>query len=213
MSYRAIERHVVEMIRTFKILDQRDRPHEMFPDVQGQAVHSVDIAQPEILQQSPDRLCIVSYKDSRPANRITTGRVHDRFYKTEWDLLLECYFLPEFGLDDSIQADPLLLHSYNATLGQRMRELYDELARRPTMSYIPAGMIRPTRYKEWPDDWESTVPTPTNPWGRNSSQIVDAGPAPVGSQEVCIFAGPFARYVKIDVLYRVNEGYQLTPIL
>lgn len=212
MSYRAIERHTVNMIRTFKIMNQRRVVLDMFPDVFGQQVHSVDIAQPEILQQSPDRLCVVSYNDSRPANRAGIGRVYDRLYKTEWDILLECYFLPEFGLDETgaERADPLLLHSYNATVGQRIRELNDEMARRPTMTYMEGNIKK--RYTEDPD-WESPFPTDANPWGRNSSQIVDAGIVPTSSQEVCVFAGPFARYVKIDLIYRVNEAYQLSPLL
>ena len=232
MSYRAIEDHAVKMIKTFLMKEDPDtidlngnynRPPaiQMFPNVEGQAVNGVNISQPEILEYAPDRVCIVSYKSGKDATAIGTARNHTRFYRVDWTLMLTCYFRPK----EQIESDTLLIQSFNMTLGSRMRELYDELARRPTMSYYENtvwrdidGSLNPSesrivRYQETaltePED--EGIQYNYNPWGRNSSQIL--GAEPQAWDEPDIFAGPMARYVRVNMEYRVREGYQLVPIL
>lgn len=233
MSYRAIEDHAVRMIKTFRM---NSGDNAMFPDVEGQAVHGVNISQPEILDHGPDRVCIVSYKSGKDATAIGTARNHTRFYRVDWTLMLTCYFRPE---EQRLESDTLLIQAFNMTLGARMRELYDELARRPTMTYyepkndyiwglspeeqsiwdsgnsgrLKDNAVSVVRYHdpaEPPGDI-ATWQTVDNPWGRNSSQIL--GAEPQAWDEPDIFAGPMARYVRVNMEYRVREGYQLAPIL
>ena len=233
MSYRAIEDHAVKMIRTFKIRD-RGKIEPMFPHVEGQSIHGANIAEPGILQSGQSRMCIIRYSSGRDATAIGTARTHTRFYRTDWSIKVSCFFR---SAGTQFEESSLQMSAFNETIGLRMRELYDELARRPTMSYRKDDplydingyeiLTEPIRYEEFRIDekneevfapfdkmykkWEDERPTDLNPWGRNSSQILGAEPVSMG--DPTIFREDFGQYVMIDLEYRVREGYQLVPIL